>query len=515
MYRILIADDEPDILRGLEYVVNWEEYGAEIAGQAKNGVEALGLLEATNVDLLLTDIRMPKMDGLSLIRRLKEEGSPVRCIILSGYDDFEYIKEAVKLGIENYLLKPVDPEELSSTLISTLDKIERDRLYRTHRRQEIRVFHENVLQRWATSLISGAELKERAKMAGIILEECEYTLGRIRLINPGKDMGTEARWLEAGDICVGRILRGEQAEVFSDISGDVLILLRGGGREKALALLNRCVGALNRILGFNVFGALGKTILGFESLPESYESTAALLGYSLLLPANSIADYQEIKRAAKERESKILINFENFERLLQSKQRTECRSFIEERFASLSALRGVTPLFVQNMAADLLFFTWNTVRRAMREPALSEEWPVDFSHVYRIYSIRELSAFVAGAADKALDMLERQESSCSPHMKLILDYIHANYAKELSIKSLSKQFNISPAYLGQIFKSTTGELLTDYVNRIRVERAKELLITTRLKGAEVSEKVGYTNTNYFYRIFKKTVGLSPSEYRQS
>ena len=124
MYSVLLVDDEPSVLTGLRYVIDWDEYGVEIAGTASNGTQALELLRELPVDILITDIQMPQMGGLELLQQVRAQNMDLRCIILTGYDDFKYVKKAAQLGIENYLLKPVSPEELSETLLNTITKIE-------------------------------------------------------------------------------------------------------------------------------------------------------------------------------------------------------------------------------------------------------------------------------------------------------------------------------------------------------------------------------------------------------
>lgn len=195
MYKVLLVDDEPFIIDGLKQIIDWEEYGMEICGTAANGLEASHRLETNPADILITDIRMPKMNGLELIRHLKSRNSATRFIILSGYDDFEYLKESIQLGIENYLLKPVNQEELLATLVTTIRKIESDTNRTLNLPKDIDIIRENILFRWVANLIMPAELLERSSLLGIDLENTQYCVCVLRPLSRAGNAG----FLSPGD----------------------------------------------------------------------------------------------------------------------------------------------------------------------------------------------------------------------------------------------------------------------------------------------------------------------------
>ena len=144
MYKVLIADDEPFILEGLADLINWEEHGLQIAGLVSNGLDAKNIVDSSDIDILITDNRMPRMDGIELIKYIAQTEKNIKFIILSGYNDFEYVKEAAKIGIENYLLKPVDEKELISTLINTVDKIENEIYKKKELQQGYNILRDNI-----------------------------------------------------------------------------------------------------------------------------------------------------------------------------------------------------------------------------------------------------------------------------------------------------------------------------------------------------------------------------------
>lgn len=522
MYRILIADDEPDILEGLEYVINWDEHGIEIIGRAQNGAEALQMLSGNNIDMLLTDIRMPKMDGLSLIRQLKRESRNIRYIILSGYDDFEYMREAVKLGIEDYLLKPVNKDELSMTLLNTIEKIESERTRNIDRQQGMNIFKENILYRWLSGSFREDELKEKAMLAGIDLNSDFYTVAVVRLLhkrnkeNCFTNNQIDESSLSAKSICSSLCGYEYQTIVFGSVNGDIVLIFPQSpaeSRTQIKALLERCIKNINQTLGCDVFISVGSTEKGFERAHLSYGSANELQGFSLIQSCNSLVDHEEAARAVYERQRKFVIDFQSFDKLLITRQDTECLKFIDEMFDRLAATMGLTPKFVQNIAVEMLYHMYNVMKNSIKEPRQSVDDDISFSEVYDMHTIDELKGWLKLVAGNAIGCLRAENKNHSPHIQMVLSYIHKNYNKEITMKQLSFQFNISTAYLGQLFKNETGDMFTNYINNIRIEKAKELLSTTNMKASEISELVGYPNANYFYRIFKKLTGISPTEYR--
>lgn len=523
MYRILIADDEPDILEGLEYVINWDEHGIEIAGRVQNGVEALQMISSGNIDLLLTDIRMPKMDGLTLIRQLKLDGSVIRCIILSGYDDFKYIKEAIRLGIENYLLKPVDKDELSTTLLNTIDKIESERNRNISGQQGLNIFKENILYRWLSASLGDDELREKALLAGIDLKFEFYTVAIVRLLNrkgikqDSSRNQLDASMISAKVICSSTLCCEEsQIYVFVSVNGDmVLIFPEHSPTDRAgiKARLERCISIINQTLKLDVFVSIGSTGNSFQQAHVSYESANELQSYSLIQPRNSLIDHDEVIQAVYERQRKLVIDFQSFNRMLIAKQEDDCIRFIDDVFNRLGTIRGLTPKSVQNIAIEILYHLNNTITNSTKGTHMSDDDDISFTDVYSIHTLEELKGWLKLVAGNAIGQLKAGSNNHSPHIQMVLAYIYKNYNKEITIKQLSTQFNISTAYLGQLFKNETGEMFTNYINSIRIEKAKELLSTTNMKASEISELVGYPNTNYFYRIFKKLTGISPTEFR--
>ncbi len=517
MYRILIADDESIILNGLRKFIDWEEHGIEVVECVKSGSEALQYIEKNDVDILLTDIRMPAMDGLELIRRVKNSGKNIRFIILSGYDDFEYMKQALKLGIENYLLKPVNRDELSTTLLDVIEKIKAERRTNQRNQRGLDIYRDNMLNRWVCGSLSGDELMEKASLAGIELNSDYYVVSIIRLVGK-KDQRKEdiggVDYSAALKLC-GKICKTEEWQaLFQNLDGDIILLFGSNGevdKVKIKEKMNECIDEINRRLLCDVFITVGSKEAGYLNVHKSYKSANELQGYSLIITNNSVVDYEETERATSERQKEFIIDFKLYDKMLSAGDIDGCCRFIHEIFTRLKSNSGVTPAFVQIIAIELMFHLVMIVKD-FPKGNLFDYTDIDFRSLYSAHTIEELEEFLKNTMMKAEGVIKKKDYY-SPYVSMVLSYIDENYNKDLSITQLSKKFKINAAYLGQLFKNETGEMLTNYINKIRVEKAKNMLLTTTLKASAISERVGYQNTNYFYRVFKKLTGVSPSEYR--
>lgn len=418
MYKMLIADDEPFIVEGLKQILNWQEYGIELTDTASNGIEALEIIKKGGADLLITDIKMPKMNGLELIQSVKELKLNTHFIVLSGYDDFDYLKESIKLGIENYLLKPINCEELEETILNVGNKLEYRNLQDLYLNKDIDIIKNNILYRWVNGSISQNELIERASLLDIPLEYSKYIVCILRLL-PNADESKDRYDLtqKAGEICSKTIKSDNSGIVFCTPENNIVFIMNDLEESKKLG--GHCLNNLEDNLNIKCFFTIGSLEHDYSHLSISYFRSLELQQHSILLPANSILEYYS---------------------------------------------------FMKNTGKDQ-------------------------TH------------------ERLLNMLLEKNESINPIIKRIVEYIKTNYFSDICLKTLAIDLNANPNYLGQLFKEETGEYFSDYLNMIRINKAKELLQDIRQNTKDISTAVGYKDVNYFYKTFKKYTGISPSEFR--
>jgi YesN/AraC family two-component response regulator len=363
---------------------------------------------------------MPKMNGLELIHKIKELELNTRFIILSGYDDFEYLKESIKLGIENYLLKPINCEELEETILNVGNKLEYRNLQASYSNKDMDIIKNNILYRWVNGSISQVELIERALLLDISLEYSKYVVCMLRLLpNADESKDRHALTQKAREICCKTINSYTSGIMFCTPENNIVFIMND--LEESQKLAENCISILKSNLNIDCFFTIGSLEHDYTLLSRSYFRALELQQHSILISANSILEY--------------------------------C-SFIK-----------------------------NTGKDQIHE--------------------RLLNAFI------------EKNGTINPIIKRILEYIKINYSKDICLKTLAIDLNANPNYLGQLFKEETGEYFSDYLNMIRIHKAKELLQNTKLNTKDISIDVGYKEVNYFYKTFKKYTGISPSEYRSA
>jgi Response regulator containing CheY-like receiver domain and AraC-type DNA-binding domain len=411
MYKVLLVDDDEIIREGLTQLICWEEYELEISACASNGREALEIIKYSHVDILITDIRMPDIDGVQLIKNLREQKYNIKCIVLSGYSDFEYVKQAAILGIENYILKPVDDKELVSTLTGTVSKLEQEEARKQIELEGASVLKNNILSRWVSGSIDEYELIEKANFIGIDINILEYITAVITEIQVG--LMQEKLLHVVKNCCESMSVAGMNITSFLDFQGNVVLLFSGDDLSATEAEIKEFLSQLPyRIAentGANIFISVSSIIRGYRNVHKSYVNAMKLQNNSFIFGKNKVVYQDEIE---------------------------------------------------------------------------------------------------------ALSVRNYRDNKSNAIIQRVKEYVEKNYTLDINLKTISSIFKMNTFYLGQIFKDETGETFTHYLNNYRIEKAKILLSEGIIKANDVAVKVGYINSNYFYSLFKKIVGVSPTLYKE-
>ncbi|HEX3027871.1 MAG TPA: response regulator transcription factor [Clostridia bacterium] len=514
MYKVFIADDDPNILEGIRHILRWEEFGIEIIGTASNGIKALEALKKESADILITDIKMPKMDGLQLIKSVRDTNPAARFIILSGYDDFEYLKESIKLGIENYILKPINPEELEKTITSTLDKISKDESERLKYITDMGIIRNNILYRWVTNTISESEFEERTGILDIDFGKPPYVVCTLRLLS---QTGNHLLFADAEKIFTEKMSVSGSATVFCTPDGIIVSILGSGGSSSEKSFYERAVQECLEELGLmkiDYFFTWGSIENDYRIIHRSYLNALELQQYSIILPKNSVLDYNLIQKNPVKAKLDDLISTSEISKFLSEKDKNALHLYIDKIFTCIKSFEGITPSMVKNFSVELLFSITNCTRIiTLGKKSLINELDFTFTDLNKMQSIEDITGFIKAASSKLIDLTGEKHEKMSPLVRRLIHYISEHYSDDISLKTLSIQLNTNPNYLGKLFKAETSEYFSDYVNRIRIEKAKELLLCPANMTKDIAIHVGYNDVNYFYRAFKKYAEMSPSEFR--
>ncbi|MFS0726149.1 response regulator [Paenibacillus sp. 1P07SE] len=498
MHTVLIVDDEPFIIEGLYHIIDWHALGLKIVGHAANGQAALDLLARERVDILITDISMPVMGGLELIGHARAEYPELKIVVLSGYNEFDYLKQAMRSGIENYLLKPVNVEELRATMASAVEKL-RTVPHPRWSDEDIDLLRNTIVYRWLTGGISPGELKERAAVLELPIASPYYLPAIIRREEPA-DRDYER--VREHAYTPGTI-------VLPNLKGEIVVLYAADAAEDLKALALAQLKPLLTELAGPVHLALGTVAGGARAVSESYQHACAAADYALVWPESGVLDYDALHR--QEPAAQDALNWDNYARLIAGRDKQRLQEYVAEEFARLSRQPGITPAAVRNSAVELIvrFKTELIQLRAIEEPELYQE---ELHLAANSGSLAQLTTLVQGVAEHTVDALVKTVKS--PVIAQILTRIDTDYREPMSLKTLGQEYKVHPVYLGQLFHKELKEPFTEYLNRYRVEKAKELLRSSNRKVQEIAQEVGYWETGYFYKQFKKHVGVSPMDYRE-
>lgn len=504
MLNVYLTDDEPFIIEGLYDMIDWAALGMAIVGHAGNGKLALEAMEHTPVDLLITDISMPVMNGLQLIGAARERNPDLKVIVLSAYSDFDYLREGMKLGIENYLLKPINVTELKETLSNTAFKLNNMKAETFMHDYGLQLMKDNILFRWLTGTMEEKEYSERAELLGIELKG-DYVA--VFVIRGGAELGD--RRLERVAATLDHI---EDSAVFHDIEGDIVAIAGFQDQHADKSAILQGLSALNEsgALKAGTFRFSAGSIYRKEQAGESYNEAKKAQEYFLVYPEQQWLDYGDKNLFRDTEVPSFPLDWAEYGKLLVARDAAKLVGKVTGDFEQLRKISGVTPSVMKDIAFEMIVrfkMELKEIKR-MEEPEL---FASGFENVRSASDYAELSDAVRQVALRCVDSLVRD--SRNPVVAQVLRTIHEHYTDELSLKTLGAQYHIHPVYLGQLFIKETNESFTEYLNKFRIEKAKEMLKTTTHKVQEIARLVGYWETGYFYKQFKKHVGVSPTDYK--
>jgi two-component system response regulator YesN len=507
VYSLLLVDDEPAVLNSLLNVIPWSEYGFDRICTADDGINALKLMEETAFDLLITDIRMPNMDGLELLSNVRRYHKHTRFVILSAYDEFQYAVAALQLGAENYLLKPINPAELSATVEKALDNLRGLQTQQQMRgpSKKRNVFGQNLLSRWVSGDLYGPELNERAAVAGVNILCRSYYVVLIKTLTGADFLTDDLDELEA------ELFDYYDCYSFMDSNGSRVFII--GGPDLELADIKKIIQPmLSRYVRPAFFVAIGKKAAGSGEVPVSYRTACDIMRFRMLFSGNSIVVSDEVQNSGF---NPFSLDYIELCRILREGSREEIHSAAQQWMSQIlvrttDSLHATKALIIEL----LLHIARETEKYLLPGDELPPSMQNLFSHLEFTNTNTELTEWVCGVMADAGRIIQRKIENYSPIINRTLQHMKDNFEQPLSIKTLSDSMGVNSSYLGYLFKKETGMYFSSYLNQIRVQASEKLILQTDLAIQEIAEKVGYTDVSYFIRVFNKAYGMSPAKYRQ-
>lgn len=535
MQKVFLVEDEIVMREGIKNNIAWESEGFLFVGEASDGELAYPMIKATKPDILITDIKMPFMDGLELSRMVKKEFPNIKIIILSGYNEFDYAKQAINIGVTDYLLKPIS----SSKLIEAIKKVreiinketqEKKLLEKYKQEMEENAIHEK--QRFFYEIIKNklnlAQVIEKGNELGLDLVAGAYNILLLK-INLKENPYEYSPHLIAALDGINELLQNNQEVIKFDCDNEILAIIMKADNEENLDLLmksycNQIVAILNKAEDIEFFGGIGKSVTRMSELHDAYYIANKAFSARYFTKMNQIVNGTEITRLIKYSNDKIdmqaidseKMNREFVDKFLKNGTKEEINSFSREYFASIGMTNLKSMLFRQYIIMDIYF----GVTSFLEKIGYSKDRIVDevgnFDQLNEILaSIETSKEYMNQLFYKALNLRDMVSlKKYEDILKIAYEYIQQNYYKEdISLNTVAASVNISPTYFSAIFSQETGQTFIEYLTQTRMNKAKELLMCSNMKTAEIGYEVGYKDSHYFSYIFKKTQLCTPKEYR--
>ncbi|MFD0714323.1 response regulator [Paenibacillus sp. GCM10027626] len=521
MLNVLLVDDEPGAIKAMKYLLDWEQHGFVVAGEAANGRQAIELLEQHVYALMVTDIRMPGLFGLELIKRIRQF-SQIPIIVMSGYKEFDYVKECMKYGVKDYLLKPVAEEDLSRLLMTIKSEISHETLLHKQLYHGIPAMRDQMLKRWVHGYVRDEEIEDQFRMMYMNTEGCSSVCC---LVVEMDFMDTVDSFWTDSEI---QIKRFAARNVMEEVIGSAGYLFEESEDRFGLVLLGddntdeRVVIAIAEAMRDNVINyakvsvtiGIGDIVNAYKDAVKSFYSAEKMLERKFFLGQESIIASSAF---AGEFRRNDLAGVQEVQHILQAVlhgEKEECRRLLQlqmERFAAAEASKSL----VRSTVLELFAGLFHLVRE--KGGSLEKAFDSDRSD-YRIIvdskTMQQLFDYAAQRCIEVISLLDAAKpSQPATTMETVKKIVNDDYGTNLSLKSIAEQIYMNPAYLGQLFKSNEGISFNDYLMRVRMERAKQLLRSTDKKVYEIALEVGYRELDWFYKKFKEYSGVSPSEYR--
>ena len=501
MYKIMIVDDEKLIIEGLRNLIDWGKLGCNIVATANNGEDALEKLKQNKVDIIITDINMPVINGLELIKKVKAKYEKINFIILSGYDDFLYAKKAIEYGVNGYILKPINEDELEESLLSIIRNINKDK--------EI---NKNILAKSMKLLqfiygrINKDEIIKIKNELNIPLNNKCYTVTSIILSMNNQN----GRYINIDEVIEKGI--NSNYELISKFDGQTIIVNAWNldeSKENIRDYFEVMKDNIIRDIEADVFIGIGDLVFNIDELNTSFKTSDNLKKYMLTEGKNICLTSDDIINI-KEYKSNFSYEIDKLDKIILEKDFEGAKMFLEALIDDVS----LTPKNIYDLS----------IRSVMLIDKIANDFKIEKKYINDSLSSNivklcnentrdSIKAFLISEIEELINGMIYTNKKYSPIVSQVLTNIEERYAEDLSLKTLAYKYNINSSYLGRIFTKETGMSFSEYLNKTKNIKAKELILGTNMKINDIAKAIGYTDTSYFYRKFKKYYGICPSTLR--
>lgn len=544
MLKIFLAEDEVVVRETIKRMIPWEELGFELVGEAADGEMALPLLIRQQPDLLITDIKMPFMDGLTLARLAKKEIPGLKVVILSGYDDFNYAKQAIGIGVEDYLLKPITKNALIERLSEIRSRYEHEKTQKEYYEKfhrEMQAYEKNSIRDFFEALVRGSmdmmEVYKRAEKLGLDIVAEAYNV-LIFTMNCDEDFSGQrdeySSWeAESLELLENFFAGHSSAMLFRSNIFSYGVLLKGQ-RETIEENTRACVDEIRKILSRQDgrrewFLAVGQSVERLSQIQKSYHTASRAFSQRYLYDEN-ILYYDEMEtmehpggQAETEDNAylqKVDVNALNpaiLQKFLSNGLQEETENFVKDYFYAIGQEPMESLVFrnyvILNVRFSVISFIkglgcdTNEMESADTEEVLAESGK----------NMESAITYAKKMISQAIEIRDQNSGNKNRSiLKTAVDFIDSHYMEEdISLNTVANVANVSANHFSALFSQNMGQTFIEYLTTLRMNKAKELLRCTGMRSSEIAGEIGYKDAHYFSYLFKKTQGMTPSDYRKA
>lgn len=528
--KVFLVEDEVVIRNGIKNCIDWEKEGFEFVGEASDGELAYPQILKTKPDVLITDIKMPFMDGIELSKLVKEKFPDIRIVIVSGYDEFEYAREAILLGATDYLLKPVSAEKLVETLAKIKETEEKKNQekdlmekYMYEMRENVQFEKQKFFNRLVSEQMSMSEVLDIADNLKIDISAQVYNFLLLKIID---DEDNLEEINDVYKVIEEYFIRRRDVILFNRGVEGWGIIIMGDSDER----IKQIIGESNKYIenemkkynNVKYFGAVGMSVYRIGELKKSFHSANIIFANRFIGPYNKILFNIETQK----KEDTSLIEAKDINTIEENKDllikflkngtAEEVENFVNVYFDEFPSDNLKSLIMRQYIAIDSYVNAISFVKGLNIDTSNLE---IELEDMRKLFeqetSLEKLKEYLSKLINKIIDL--RYSVSGNKNSEIVniaKEYINNNYMEDdISLNTIASYVNMSPSYFSALFRKETDQTVVEYLTHVRMEKAKELLMCSSKKASDIGYEVGYKDAHYFSYIFKKIQKCTPREYR--
>lgn len=512
MHNVFLVDDDHFVRKGLLRLIDWEKCGFKVCAEADNGEDALGLIQEKKPDLVVTDIRMPVLDGLELIKSTVESTNlKPNFVIVSGYNDFKYAQQAMRYGVQDFILKPIDKDEFEKTLIRLADKLRTEKEWKINREKRVALTALEEILIGETNEENCTILQQKLNIANA--EELKYIILEINNA--------------IHEIC--NLKEKINQAIMSSLQEDMILTRDHGinsfGLLVSIRQLHSIKGNLEHFvtdlqeqlstrLKTEISLFVGKTVKGPSGIKESFETANMVSQFKYTTERNDPIYFELVREQSVHY---IELDHSLYKRLMDRIEENNLKailSTIEEMFREFRKkmfARDAVKTSINRCVHELI----KTIKQldgdenqvsTLHTMLQWDKYPLTFKEIQTMFT-----EFVLDCAE-LIHLLHSDHANGNIYK--VKKYIENHFQENITLKSLANEFYMNPVYMGQLFRKTYGIYYKDFILEVRMNEAKRLLRQTDMRVYQVAESVGFGNADYFVTQFEKYVGITPTQYRK-